>query len=204
MVGINSKLVNISSGVPVNNEAAKSILSSHTKGSELYDTFKNSRLKSTQQNFHSTFTRKKYFGFGQKLQQVSTKNKTPITVAINRDILGVIHAFSMRKPDSKIDYEKIMQYPLSIHPLSLAHPGGAIWKNAKADLKAILLKDTPKVDDRTAIEAYAIIIDLVPIFHKLTQLANRLDQVMEQVSNIIKSKIIGPNRYERIDIITDN
>ena len=58
MVGINSKLVNISSGVPVNNEAAKSILSSHTKGSELYDTFKNSRLKSTLQNFHSTITKK--------------------------------------------------------------------------------------------------------------------------------------------------
>ena len=99
----------------------------------------------------------------------------------------------MRKPDSKIDYEKIMQYPLSSHPLSLAYPDGAIRKNAKADLKAILLKDTPKVDDRIAIKAYAIIIDLVPIFHKLTQLANRLNQVMEQVSNTIKSKIIGPN-----------
>ena len=202
MVGVDSNLVNISSGVPINRDAANSILSSHSKGSELYENFRKNRLKSTQQKFQSTIKRNNYLGFDQKLQQKSAKNKTATTAAINRDILGVIHAYALKKPDSKIDYEKIMEYPLSNNPLCLAHPDGALRKNVKADLKAILLKDIPTVD--SSINAHAIVIDLVPILHKLTQLARRLDQVMAQVSSIIKNKILDQNRYQRIDIIADN
>ena len=65
----------------------------------------------------------------------------------------------MKKLDPKIDYEKIMEYPLSNNPLCLAHPDGSLRKNVKADLKAILLKDIPTVD--SSINAHAIVIDLI-------------------------------------------
>ena len=134
-----TRLYNLSSGVPVESEHAKSIIGVKMRGADLYGTFVDKRIKSSMQKIHDPIKREKIqlFKNAGKTVVVKSENKK-LVVEVNRNILGKLLAFSA-KTGRQIDFERALTYPLSPMPQSLANPDGSRRTTAKSKFMEIIL-----------------------------------------------------------------
>ena len=201
MVGMDTELMNLSSGIAVNRDAASSILSIRAEGIKLYNNFRDERLLMTQTKFHAPIKKHKRFDFNHDPSTTKKKTSAKCTSAsLNRNILGTLHAWSL-KTNEKIDYEEALKYPLAIYPLSLSHPDGQVRKITKSDMKSILLKNVEIMPTITS--TGAAVIDLVPVLHQVPQVSGKLENTMWKIISIIKENYLLA-AFQRVDIVADN
>ena len=135
-----SELYNLSSGVPLHRSIAESILSVRKVGITKYDESEKSRLISKEKPFHDPIKRNKVKLFKDSTVKntIKTKDKETI-IEVNRNILGKLLSITASS-EHNIDFQKVLEYPLSPIPLSLAHPDGSRRTCTKSKLTEIITK----------------------------------------------------------------
>ena len=68
------KLVNLSSGIPINDSDADKILDMFSTETKFYDSFRKERLKSTDTLFHSSIKQNKYVSFSKSSASATIKS----------------------------------------------------------------------------------------------------------------------------------
>ena len=130
-----SKLVNLSSGVPVNDCDICDIWSA---GNTAFETFTNQRIYSNTVAFHDPIKRNKVTLFQQSTKSVTLqKNGATKTIEVNRNIIGKLLSISA-KVSKPIDFEFTLGYPLSPVPLSLSNADGSRRVTQKSKLMEIM------------------------------------------------------------------
>ena len=200
MVGTSKHLLHLSSGVPVSKEVSRSILSLDKEGEKLYQSFRRERLLSKSTELRATIKKNSYKGFDHRDSSSKSKQATKCSAeGLNRNILGLLHSFSLNNPGQHIDYEKALGFPLCSTPLAICNTDGNMRKAAKSDLKRLLLEDTSP-DEETY---HTLIIDLIPLFHQLTNLPETYERVARAIIALVH-KTYAPKKVERIDLVADN
>ena len=193
----NQKLIHLSSGVEVADDIANSVLSLPKVGKELYKEFRVSRLLSTSVSFHKALTRVKRPSFSDTLKGKQTKKKQKGDVTVSKDILGQLHALSI-KEGTAIDYREALKYPLSKIPLSLANSDGTMRKTAKPNLKSTFIDDS---EFTTSLNATGtLIVDLVALFHQLVKIPETYVKVCNSIISMVSKTI---DHVERVDFVAD-
>ena len=130
------RLVYFSSGVPVRDEVAESLLSIEEVGAKQHKEILEKQIQSYT-SFHQLIKRNKVLGFKSMAKKTSLKNGRK-SVEVNRDILAKLFIISL-KEDKQIDFEKASKYPVSEVSLSLCSADGAMRKTTKSDLAKQIL-----------------------------------------------------------------
>ena len=197
-----TRLYNLSSGVPVESEHAKSIIGVKMRGEDLYGTFVDKRIKSSMQKIHDPIKREKIQVFKNtgKTVVVKSENKK-LVVEVNRNILGKLLAFSA-KTGRQIDFERALTYPLSPIPLSLANPDGSRRTTATSKFMEIILSYCNTSTDPKDVcipkeEISAYLVDLMALIRTLPGL---FDTYRDLSSSLFTMLPVG---YDRIDIVSD-
>ena len=107
------KLLNLSSGIPVNDDLAEDILKIKDRGIDSYNEFVEKRIKSQAIKVHDPIKRQKCALFKDTERKVTLKHKgNEKTIEANRDVLSKLLAHSA-KHNKVIDFEVALTYPLS-------------------------------------------------------------------------------------------
>jgi len=113
----------------------------------------------------------------------------------------MIHAYSLRHPDEKIDYKAVLCFPLCSIQLSLDTTDGLPRKTAKSALKDILLEDVKPV--QVWPKSNVVIVDVIALIHTITQMPDTIEGIAKMFINTIKSSVIR-SQIRRIDLVADN
>ena len=197
-----TRLYNLSSGVPVESEHAKSIIGVKMRGEDLYGTFVDKRIKSSKQKIHDPRKREKIQLFKNtgKTVVVKSENKK-LVFEVNRNILGKLLAFST-KTGRQIDFERALTYPLSPIPLSLANPDGSCRTTAKSRFVEIILSYCNTSTDPKDVcipkeEISAYLVDLMALIRTLPGLFDTYRDLSSSLFTML------PAGYDQIDIVSD-
>ena len=114
-------LFNLNSGIPVNDQLADEILNTNKLGKELAKNFGTERLMvNEKKKFHNALPNTKFAAFKMTAKSAKVeRNNKPRSIEVNRDILSWLVNLSVSS-EMVINYEKVMEYPLSPVPLSIA------------------------------------------------------------------------------------
>ena len=128
-------LINLSSGVPLNDEAIE-LLSSLDTGKEKRKEFVEKRLHQREILVCDAIKRCKFQNCTSMAKKLMVKNKKSINVI--HDILAKLLPISVTKGET-IDFEKALKYPLGAIQLSMANVDGTTRKTNKRKLGKIIL-----------------------------------------------------------------
>jgi len=131
-------LVNLSSGVELEEDVSNAILNIYKTGQQQYECFVKERIiLGRTKNLQDTIKRNKLqnFSTNNKIKNVPNKTKG---IEINRDILAKM-LFITHNKGKVIDFQKALCKPLSEVPLSLANPDGSMRKTDKSKLAKVIL-----------------------------------------------------------------
>ena len=168
-------LINVSSGVPVQDDVAKYILTIPEAGARSFEEFRKDRmLPSKNVDFHNPIRRKKILLFGQNNKRATiAKNNKSKTIEVNRDILAKLLSISVHK-ERMIDFEIALQYPLATVPLSLSSVDGTMRKTNKSELaKAILANATNEEAPTSILGVTVYIVDLMALIRTLRDIPEK-------------------------------
>ena len=193
------KLLNLSSGIPVNDDLAEDILKIKDRGIDSYNEFVEKRIKSQAIKVHDPIKRQKCALFTDTERKVTLKHKgNEKTIEVNRDVLTKLLALSA-KHNKVIDFEAALTYPLSPVPLSLSHPDGTRRKTMKSSLMSVINSyydtnlDLPLPPKQTSM----YIVDLMALIRTVSP-------IPETYSHLVHNLIEGlPKNYKPIDIVAD-
>ena len=198
-----TKLINLSSGIPLATEAALDVMSIRKVGEEEYDNFRNERLLKKEKGFHDPIKRKnlKLFASGNRKVQIE-KSSQVRTIEANRNVLASLLSLSA-KTGQVIDFEKALTYPLSSVPLSLANPDGTRRTTAKSKLQGIILDHCskpvghPKETSPDKSNVSAFLIDMMAVIRTLTEIPENYEELTWKFMKTL------PRNYYRVDIVAD-
>ena len=194
------KLVNISSGVALDDNIAESILSMVDVGKSRMENYRQKRLISKEISFHATIKKDNYKFFRRVMRKIRiTKRDGSVEVAeVNRNILRAFNSYSL-KAGKPVDFKKALFFPLSSVPLSICNPDGSRRHTAKSKLKDILLQD---LEDHAhegpqSLQEYAIVVDMIALINTILKKSSTYSEFAELFVNRI------PKGYGRVEIIAD-
>ena len=192
-------MLNLSSGIPVNDDLAEDILKIKIRGIDSYNEFVEKRIKSQAIKVHDPIKRQKCALFTDNERKVTLKHKgNETTIEVNRDVLTKLLALSA-KHNKVIDFEAALTYPLSPVPLSLSHPDGTRRKTMKSSLMSVINSyydtnlDLPLPSRQTSM----YIVDLMALIRTASP-------IPETYSHLVRNLIERlPKIYKHIDIVAD-
>ena len=113
-------------------DVADDLLSVEKTGKGLFESFVENRLKEKTVEFHKPLERNKTKTFA-SLKKVATlkKDKNMVKIKAQRNLFGQLLVLSQ---EHNIDLQKVLQYPLTPTPWSLASSDGSPLKTNKATL----------------------------------------------------------------------
>ncbi|KAL8613731.1 hypothetical protein ACOMHN_029588 [Nucella lapillus] len=133
----------LSSGMPAPESVQEALLSADTRGKEAFNIFITERLVNKTLSFHAPLKKVglKTFASVHKTKTVRASSNKTIQVAAQRDIFGQLMMISQ---ENNINLQKVMCYPLSPIPWSMATPDGMPAKTDKSKLMQLLEKEQVK------------------------------------------------------------
>jgi len=190
------KLVNLSSGVPINGNNADEILQMFSSGNKLYDCFRNERLNSTEIPFHCAIKQNKYASFSKSLATTLIKSKDGKTkvIEVNRSILSALNSYSL-KSGIAVDFQEALEYPLCPIPLSICNADSTRRFTAKSKLKDSLLTGVTNNEDFIH---DVILVDTMALINLIIKIPSTYFELAKRFITLI------PKSYKQVDIIADN
>ena len=116
-----SKLFNLSSGVPLENTE---VLGCWELGDKKHKDFTEKRIIRKEVLFHDPIKKTKLTLFSNASSTKIKKNGKVTSIEVNRNIIGKLLAMSL-KTGKQIDFEAALSFPLTQIPLSLANADGS-------------------------------------------------------------------------------
>ena len=166
-----TKLYNLSSGLPLDDETTEAILKIPKTGIRLTEEFKQQRLVLKTVPFHAPITRNSYQTFNRALKTVAIeKNNKVKTQEVNRNIISNLLSFTV-KTGKPIDFEAALQYPLSPVPLSIANADGRRRETAKSKLKDIIYTcRTAETASTLESEKDSYVLDMIALIRTMSEI----------------------------------
>ena len=198
-VDIPDKLFCVSSGVPVSDEIAKDLLSIDKIGEAAYREFIQTRLVDKTTSFHDPIKRIKTKTFVDSAVTTVIKSKKggkDITIKASRNVFIQL---TILASDHNYSLEKMLEYPLSPIPWSLATADGMTTSTDKAQLMHFLEKDcivTPGMLSRT--KCSTRVIDGMALLRQQKSIPKTFREFAEQLFDQLYLQ-----KYDRVDFITD-
>ena len=197
------KLVNLSSGIALDDRIAAEILSTRSVGEKESQKFREERLESSQVKFHDPIKRRKLALFSSSSKKVTIEeNKKVKAIEVNRNILGTLLSISA-KSGQAIDFEKALEYPLCPVPLSLANADGSRRVTSKSALIQVILKKVkrpvlhPRESQPPKEIVSAFIVDMMASLRGITQIPETYEDLTWKFLKQL------PSGYSRVDIVAD-
>ena len=194
------KLVNISSGLPLDDDSADTLLSMVKTGEAKAEEFRKKRLILKEVPFHDAIKKNGYKTFRNIFckTQVKKKDGNLKVAEVNRNILGTLNSYSI-KTGRAVDFEKALSYPLSPVPLSISNPDGSRRSTAKSKLKDILLqfRETTVNEEPDLSQDSAILVDMIALINTINETASTYAEFAKAFVKRI------PRGYKQVDIIAD-
>ena len=136
------KLVNISSGVALDDDIGESILNMVNVGKRRMEDFRQKLFISKEISFHASIKKSSYNLCRHVVPNIRIpKQDGSVRVAeVNRNILETLNSYSL-KIGKSVDFKKELSYSFSPVPLNLCHPDGFRRHTRKCKLKDILIQD---------------------------------------------------------------
>ena len=192
-------MYNLSSGVPLHRSIAESILSVRKVGITKYDESEKSRLISKEKPFHDPIKRNKVKLFKDSTVKNTIKIKDKETIIeVNRNILGKLLSITASS-EHNIDFQKVLEYPLSPIPLLLAHPDGSRRICTKSKLTEIITKHSlqhqPSIYTGENVGTY--IMDLMATLRTFYAIPETYELLTWRLFDMLPKGLI------RIDIVAD-
>ncbi|KAL8619062.1 hypothetical protein ACOMHN_020760 [Nucella lapillus] len=179
--------------VPVPESVQEALLSADTRGKEAFNIFITERLVNKTLSFHAPLKKVglKTFASVHKTKTVRASSNKTIQVAAQRDIFGQLMMISQ---ENNINLQKVMCYPLSPIPWSMATPDGMPAKTDKSKLMQLLEKEQVLQDlDRSKCTS---IVDGMVLLHSLTALPSTFAELADKVLRCLPAST-------RVDFVAD-
>ena len=176
-----SKLINLSSGVSLDDENADALLSVLRNGKAQSEKFKEKRLRNQDVKFHNAIKKNSKHSFSNTKKKITvTRHEKAKSLEVNRDILGSLISYSL-KTGKTIGVEKALQFPLSPIPLSICHADGTQRETSKSKLKEdILMKGVVFETGEGAVQQRdAVVIPMMDLTNTFTAITERYMQFCE-------------------------
>ena len=112
------------------------------KGKGLPEDFNKNRIFNANAKFHKAIIKndcKSFMNLKKSCIVKNKKNDDQVTMEVNRNILGALKSFCLKKVIS-VEYKKALGYPLNPNALNICHPDGQKRPNKNSDTKNILFK----------------------------------------------------------------
>ncbi|KAL8598714.1 hypothetical protein ACOMHN_033278 [Nucella lapillus] len=183
----------LSSGMPAPESVQEALLSADTRGKEAFNIFITERLVNKTLSFHAPLKKVglKTFASVHKTKTVRASSNKTIQVAAQRDIFGQLMMISQ---ENNINLQKVMCYPLSPIPWSMATPDGMPAKTDKSKLMQLLEKEQVLQDlDRSKCTS---IVDGMVLLHSLTALPSTFAELADKVLRCLPAST-------RVDFVAD-
>ena len=178
-------LVNLASGKKVTDEVAFDILNIDKKGEASFNEFIELRLKTKKVEFYAPLTKSKTFSSVSKVVKVKT-SKHEVKVKVQRNLLGQLLVLSQ---EHEIDMEKVLKYPLSPVPWSLAASDGLPLKTNKATLLHKLEKvEFVELEYASKVPNSVYIVDGNVLLHSLLDIPATFGDLAKKVFMYVSSK----------------
>ena len=191
------KIVCLSSGVPVSQEIADSLLSLENNGKNQYKDFVNKRILTKEIAIHNPIKRNPIKNFNTSRRKTVLKGGKK-TIEVNRNILAKLFSISL-KQDEKIDFQKALVFPLSEVPLSLCNPDGSMKKTNKSKLSTQILalkNESPQIQPTKS--TAAVVVDLIALIRSMVQIPTTFEELAMDILSLI------PKEYTRVDLVADS
>ncbi|KAK5637859.1 hypothetical protein RI129_000142 [Pyrocoelia pectoralis] len=186
-------LFNISNGKSASQNVEQFLLNMESTGNELRDKFI-SECSESVDRFEKPITRVKILNFtSETVKKNLNGGNTVQEVRMQRDLFGRMLGISM---DYKIDFEKILCYPIIPIPSSLCHIDGTICKTVKSAIVDVFEKNhkpgnTPKNYD-------IVIVDGFYLLHTMRDMPATIGNISKKIMRSLTA-----TKAPRIDIIFD-
>lgn len=162
-------LICLSSGIKISDDIANDLLTVNDHGKKLFEDFVNTRIENKTVEFKNPLPKSGLKTFESATNVVAVKSKSKeMKVKIQRSLFGQLLVLSH---EHDINMEKVLSYPLSPTPWSLATPDGFPLKTNKATLMhEIEKKEFFVTEDLSKDPITAYVIDGMAFFHTLTEM----------------------------------
>ena len=156
-------LVNITSGVELPKQSAKSLLDAEKLGESQFAAFCEDNLLSEKPDIFTQIKRNKLMTFSSKTKTMTDKKGQTIAVKSTRNLFARLLVISKTR---EIDLKGLLSFSLSEFPLSIATASGDLVKTTKSKMFEILEKtagspvvEADSLQNRTAliVEAMAVV-----------------------------------------------
>ena len=135
------KLVNISSGITLDDDIAESILNMVDVGKSRMKYFRQKGLISKDTSFHAPIKKGNYISFCHAMRKIliTKKDGSAKVEEVSRNILEIMNSYSL-KTGKPLDFQKARPFALFPVNLSISIPDGSRRHIAKSKLNDILLQ----------------------------------------------------------------
>ena len=190
-----SKLFNLSSGIPLENT---DVLECWELGEKKHKDLTEQRIIGNELSFHDPIKKTKLTLFSNASSTKIKKNCKVTSIEVNRNIIGKLLALSM-KTGKNIDFEAALSFPLTQTPLSLANADGSRRTTQKSKLVEVLHSYTDDSEDQVDFtDADVFIVDFIAQVRVLTK---EVPDTYEHLALKILHSI--PKGYTRVHIVAD-
>lgn len=194
-------LVNITSGVELQSDAARSLLDAEELGEGQFSEFCQSNLFTDGADIFTKLKRNNLRTFTSKKIAVKDNKGQHLAVKTSRDLFARLLVISRTR---EIDLKGLLTYSLTDYPLSIATTSGDLIKTAKSKMFEILegAANNPVVDVESLGEGNAIIVDALAVLQvmkgKWKTFGDFADAVFAYLANLCR-------RYKavRLDFVAD-
>ena len=193
------KLFCVSSGVPVSEEIANDLLSIDKIGETAYREFIQKRFVEKSVPFHDAITRIKPKSFSDNAVTTVIKGKKggkDVTIKASRNVFIQL---TILANEQNFSLAKMLEYPLSPIPWSLATADGMITSTDKSQLMHFLEKDCVRMPEALAkLKCLTRVIDGMALVRQQKSLPKTFGDLADQIF-----KQLNLNKYDRVDFVTD-
>ena len=180
-------LVCLSSGKKVSEDVANDMMELDRYGKEQFESFVDSRLKDKTVAFKHPLPKSGIKTFSSAANAVAVKSKTKeVKMKVQRNLFGQLLVLSH---EHAIDMEKVLRYPLSPTPWSLASPDGLPLKTNKAQLLSVFEKQEFLVtEDISKMQGTVHVIDRMAFFHSVTDIPDTFGELAKKVLHTLPQR----------------
>lgn len=155
-------LVNITSGVELQKDAAKNLLDANSLGENQFTAFCEDNLLGDNRDIYAKIKRNKLRTFSCKSKKVTDSKGQTIAVKSTRNLFARLLVISKTR---KIDLKSLLSFSLSEFPLSIATSSGDLVKTTKSKMFEVLEKTASNslVDVKNLPNETALIVDAMAV-----------------------------------------
>ncbi len=196
-----SKLYNLVSGCPVQDEICESLLSLEEDGIDLMKSFEN-RLTTDPptEAFFDPIKRKKWKSWKDTAKKIVVKkDRKEKELAFQRDILGILVARSYQY-NSGIDIDAVLCYPLAPVSVPLSTPDGSMRKTVKSKLFTAAMTDLRLVTKDNLPGPEKLNTYFLDVAASVRSIVGKPDTVRELAMRILDTV---PSQYKSVYMVCD-